>query len=87
MPPAKMAIAQVDKIEELWSQKFWEGWYKEIDKRCFDLKRDSLMIISKLGPLLLKLHMAGSCYIRISKIIFQESNLDRIFGVEAVLSG
>src|SRR3989344_7900218 len=25
-PPAKMAIAYLDKIEDLWSKKFWEKW-------------------------------------------------------------
>src|SRR3989344_3350876 len=39
MPPAKTAIAQVDTIEELWNPKFWDEWYKNIDKHTFDLKR------------------------------------------------
>ena len=38
-PPAKIAIAQVDKIEELWSSKFWEKWYANIDKNVIELKR------------------------------------------------
>jgi len=39
MPPAKIAIAQMDRIEELWNVKFWEEWYKNIDKHVVDLKR------------------------------------------------
>src|SRR3989338_6126986 len=40
MPPAKIAIAQVDEIEELWNQKFWDEWYKNVDKHTIDLKRN-----------------------------------------------
>ena len=39
MPPAKVAIAQVDKIEELWNSKFWDEWYKNIDEHTIDFKR------------------------------------------------
>src|ERR1035437_3891506 len=39
MPPAKIAIAQVDEIEDLWNQKFWDKWYKEVDKHTIDLKK------------------------------------------------
>src|SRR3989338_853595 len=39
MPPAKIALAQVDYIEELWNQKFWEKWYVDIDKHVIDLKK------------------------------------------------
>jgi predicted GH43/DUF377 family glycosyl hydrolase len=41
MPPAKIAIAQVEKIEELWNEKFWEKWYANLDKYVIDLKRSS----------------------------------------------
>ncbi len=29
-PPAKIAIAQCDKIEELWDLTFWEKWHSEL---------------------------------------------------------
>src|SRR3989338_3629405 len=32
MPPAKIGIAQVDRVEELWNPKFWEAWYAKIDE-------------------------------------------------------
>src|SRR3989338_9645910 len=39
MPPVKIAIAQVDKMEELWNPEFWQKWYQNIDKHTMDLKR------------------------------------------------
>lgn len=31
-PPARIAIAQCNKLEELWTLSFWEKWYAEIEK-------------------------------------------------------
>ncbi len=31
-PPAKIAIAQCDRLEELWDLSFWEKWHSEIDE-------------------------------------------------------
>lgn len=84
MPPTKIAIAQVDKIEELWSHKFWDEWYKNLDKNVLELKRDSYdhvevgatPIKTKRGWLLIYSHIQN---------YFPGSNLDRIFGIEAVL--
>lgn len=84
MPPVKIAIAQVDKIEDLWNMSFWEEWYKNIDKYTIDLKRFSYDHIevgatplkTKTGYLLIYSHIQN---------YFPGSNLDRIFGVEAVL--
>ncbi len=84
MPPAKIAIAQVDKIEELWDQKFWDKWYKELDKHIIDLKRNqydhievgATPIKTKYGWLLIYSHIQN---------YFPGSNLDKIFGIEAIL--
>lgn len=38
-PPAKMAIVQADRVEELWSPAFWEKWHNEIDKFVLDPRR------------------------------------------------
>ncbi|HBA45867.1 MAG: Glycosidase-related protein [Candidatus Nomurabacteria bacterium GW2011_GWF2_40_31] len=84
MPPAKIAIAQMDRIEELWNVKFWEEWYKNIDKHVVDLKRfpydhvevGATPVKTKEGWLLLYSHIQN---------YFPGSNLDRIFGIEAVL--
>ena len=31
-PPAKICIALLDSIEQLWDQKWWNEWHKNIDK-------------------------------------------------------
>jgi len=83
--PAKIAIAQFDKIEDLWNVKFWEKWYKNIDKYIIDLKRfptdhievGATPVKTKEGWLLV--------YSHIQNYFPSPSNLDRIFGIEAIL--
>jgi len=84
MPPSKIALAQVDEIEELWNQKFWEKWYAEVDKHAIDLKRlpsdhtevGATPVKTSHGWLLLYSHIQN---------YFSGGNGDRIFGIEAVL--
>ena len=84
MPPSKIAIAQVDKMEELWDPKFWEKWYLDLDKYAVDFKRvpsdhteiGASPIKTKHGWLLLYSHIQN---------YFPGENGDRIFGIEAVL--
>ena len=35
-PPAHIAIAQCDKIEELWDLGFWEKWHAELDQHIIN---------------------------------------------------
>jgi predicted GH43/DUF377 family glycosyl hydrolase len=35
-PPAKIAIAQCDKIEELWDLGFWEKWHAELGEHTIN---------------------------------------------------
>ncbi|HEY4494295.1 MAG TPA: hypothetical protein VJB95_02595 [Candidatus Paceibacterota bacterium] len=82
IPPTKIAIAQVDRIEELWNTKFWEEWYKNIDKYAIDLKRlpsdhievGATPIKTKAGWLLLYSHIQNYF-----------GGGERIFGIEVVL--
>lgn len=39
LPPAKIAIARVDRIEDLWSQTWWEDWYRSLDDHVVPLLR------------------------------------------------
>lgn len=85
MPPAKMAIAQVDKIEQLWDPSFWEEWVKNIENHSVDFRRNEYdhlevgasPIKTKYGWLLI--------YSHIQNYFKSPENLDRIFGIEAVL--
>jgi len=82
IPPAKIAVAQVDEIEELWNPKFWEEWYAKVDEHSIDLRRSprdhtevgAPPIKTKYGWLLLYSHIQNYF-----------SGGDRIFGIEAVL--
>lgn len=82
MPPSKIAIAQVDKIEDLWNQKFWEKWYLNIDKYVLDFKRfpndhtevGAAPIKTSFGWIFLYSHIQNYF-----------GGGDRIFGIEAVL--
>lgn len=84
-PPSKIAVAQMDKIEDLWNQKFWEKWYTNIDKYSINLKRlpsdhtevGASPVKTKHGWLLL--------YSHIQNYFPGGDSPDRIFGVEAVL--
>lgn len=81
-PPAKIAIAQFDSIEQIWDQKFWNQWYKEIDKHQLQVTRlnsdhvevGATPVKTKDGWVLVYAH------------IQQYENPDqRIFGIEALL--
>jgi predicted GH43/DUF377 family glycosyl hydrolase len=39
-PPAKTAFAELDRIEDLWNEHFWQAWYKNLDKHIIDLRRE-----------------------------------------------
>lgn len=39
MPPAKVALALFDRIEDLWSQRWWEQWYRRLDEHVVPLLR------------------------------------------------
>jgi len=84
MPPAKIALAQVDEIEDLWNQKFWDKWYKEIDKNTFDLKRVPSDHIEVGAPPIKTAHGWLLLYSHIQNY-FPGGDPDRIFGIEAIL--
>lgn len=84
IPPSKIAVAQVDKIEELWNQKFWEKWYAKIDEHTVDFKRFPSDHTEVGAPPIKTSHGWLLIYSHIQNY-FSGGNSDRIFGVEAVL--
>ena len=86
MPPVKIAIAQVDHIEQLWDQKFWDKWYLEVDAHTLDLKRNPSDHI-EVGATPLKTSHGGwlLVYSHIQNYFDSPEHLDRIFGIEALL--
>ncbi|MBU0999449.1 hypothetical protein KKG24_04095 [Patescibacteria group bacterium] len=85
MPPAKIAIAQVDEIKDLLNQEFWEEWYKNIDKYSIDLKR-SPQDHTEVGATPIKTsHGWLFLYSHIQNYFPGGENLGRIFGIEIAL--
>jgi beta-1,2-mannobiose phosphorylase / 1,2-beta-oligomannan phosphorylase len=85
MPPAKIAIAQVDRVEDLWNQKFWDKWYAKLDEHVIDLKRVPLDHIEVGATPVKTFHGWVLVYSHIQNYFSGGDNLDRIFGIEAVL--
>lgn len=37
MPPAKIAVVQFDREEQMWSEEFWEDWYSSLENHVMPL--------------------------------------------------
>jgi len=85
MPPAKIAIAQADRMEELWSPEFWGKWYAKIDEHVIDLKRFPSDHIEVGAPPLKTPHGWLLVYSHIQNYFPSPENLNRIFGIEVVI--
>lgn len=84
-PPVKTVVATLDKIEELWSPVFWEKWEKKIDDYTIDLKRSQYDHVEVGAPPIKTKHGWLFIYSHIQNYFSSPNNLDRIFGIEAVL--
>lgn len=81
-PPAKMVIAELDNIEDLWSENFWENWKEKMEDYVIDPRRlesdhvevGAPPIKTKYGWLLIYSHIQN---------YFSSEN--KIFGIEALL--
>lgn len=38
-PPARICLALFDKIEDIWSEKYWAEWYKNLDSKTLKLQK------------------------------------------------
>jgi predicted GH43/DUF377 family glycosyl hydrolase len=81
-PPARIAIAQCDRIEELWDLSFWEKWHSELDEHTINPLRfehdhvevGSQPIKTKYGWLLFYSYIQNYF-----------GGGERVFGIEAML--
>lgn len=84
-PPSHTVFAYLDKIEDLWSAKFWEKWQRDKDAHIIDLKRipddhveiGAPPIKTKYGWLLI--------YSHIQNYFKQDGHLPTVFGIEALV--
>jgi predicted GH43/DUF377 family glycosyl hydrolase len=84
-PPAKMVIALVDKMEELWSRTFWEKWNEKIDEQVLDPRRTKFDHVEVGAPPIKTKHGWLLVYSHIQNYFPTPDNLERIFGIEALL--
>jgi len=84
-PPAKIVFAELDKIEELWSPLFWEKWEKKIDDYTIDLKRSPYDHVEVGAPPIKTKYGWLVIYSHIQNYFPSGNNLDKIFGIEAIL--
>ncbi len=83
--PVRIVLAQADKIEELWDEKFWREWLKTIEENTLTLRRNEYDHI-EVGSTPFKTEYGWFLiYSHIQNYYPHPRNLDRIFGVEAVL--
>lgn len=81
-PPAKIAIAQFDKEEDLWNKEKWEDWYKDLDKNTIDPRRSPTDHV-EVGAVPLKTEHGWLLIYSHIKNYFGGG--PRVFGVEALL--
>ena len=80
-PPAEIAIAQFSAIEDMWSEKFWNSWYKSYKKHVIELQRSDNDQV-ELGAVPVKTDRG---WILIYAYISNYKTPPATFGIEAAL--
>jgi len=85
MPPSRMCFTELDKIDDLWNESFWEEWIKNIDKYTLDFHRNKYDHLEVGAPPLETKDGWLLIYSHIQNYFENPEKLDRIFGIEALL--
>src|SRR5690606_5150522 len=81
-PPAKIVIAQADRLEELWDLSFWENWHARIDdNRLNPLRSEQDHVEVGSAPIKTK----EGWLVFYSYIEHYFGGGQRVFGIEAML--
>ena len=81
MPPAKIALAEFDQEEDMWSPIFWQAWHENANLHLIHLLRDMRDQVELGAP---PIKTADGWLVIISYIKNYLSD-NKIFGIEAVL--
>ncbi len=81
-PPARIAIAQCDKIEELWDLSFWEKWHAELGENTINPLRFEHDHV-EVGATPLKTKDGWLMFYSYIQNYFGGG--ERVFGIEALL--
>lgn len=86
-PPSHMVMASCDKIEELWDPLFWENWEKNIEENIIDFRRNGYDHLEIGAPPLKTKYGWLLVYSHIQNYFSNPDNLQKIFGIDAILLG
>ncbi|MFZ2522170.1 MAG: hypothetical protein WAX44_02890 [Minisyncoccia bacterium] len=78
--PTHITLAEFSKLDDMWDSKYWDKWYKELDKHIF-IKGDERDRI-EIGSCPLK---TKEGWLIITCRIQNHTSGDRVFAIEAVL--
>ncbi len=81
-PPARIAIAQCDRLEELWDFSFWEKWHANFDSHCINPLRSENDHV-EVGAVPIKTKEGWLLFYSYIQNYFKGS--ERVFGIEALL--
>ena len=83
-PPARIALAQVDRMEEFWDPDFWEDWYKNLDSHVLDPRREPQDHVEVGAPPIKTKYGWLLVYSHIQNYFAGGDNHDRVYGIEAL---
>jgi len=81
-PPSNVAIAVFNKEEDMWSQDYWNLWYKNLDDHVIDPRRNDKDHIEVGAP---PVWTKDGWLLVYSYIQHYFDGGERIFGIEAIL--
>lgn len=80
-PPVRIALAEFDSVEEMWSRQYWEDWYADLDNHTVHLQR-SLIDHIEIGAPPVK---TESGWVLLFSYIRGYKSQRPVFGIEAAL--
>lgn len=81
-PPARIAIAQADSIEDFWSESYWQEWHDNIDQHTLHLSRSDKDHV-EVGAVPVKTDRGWLMIYSYIQDYFDEGK--RLFGIEGAL--
>ena len=84
-PPAQVAIAQADNVEDFWKPDFWEKWNSNIREHIINPRRTAYDHIEVGAPPIKTKYGWLLLYSYIQNYFPSPEHLNRIFGVEALI--
>jgi predicted GH43/DUF377 family glycosyl hydrolase len=81
LPPSKIAIAEFDSPEEIWSPYYWDKWYNHLDEHTLNLKRSDTDHVEVGAPPI----WTPKGWVLIYSHIQDYFTDQKIFGIEAAL--